>query len=76
MEENVNCGFDKVEIFDGGSSDATKHTFCGNNNPGKCQKNNNTFRIISLRETAMWTLTEHRNFMGLHFLGTFIFVSS
>ena len=37
---------------------------------------NNTFSIISLRETALSTLPDHRYFMGLHSFATFIFVSS
>ena len=43
MEVQNDCGYDKVEIFDGGSSDATKQTFCGTNNPGKCRTTTTNF---------------------------------
>ena len=36
MELKDDCRYDNVDIFDGGSRDATKQTYCGTNNPGKC----------------------------------------
>ena len=46
MEVKDDCGYDKVEIFDGGSRDATKQTFCGTNKPGKCRTTTTNFVLF------------------------------